>query len=38
MALRKWCAGAYNYNGKKCGFEFDKTIGRSYAMPKVIKI
>jgi len=36
--LRKWCAGAYNYNNRKKGFEFDKTIGQSYAMPTFIKM
>jgi len=36
-ALRKWCAGAYNYNNDKNRFEFDNNIGRSYAMPKNIK-
>lgn len=36
--LRKWCAGAYNYNNDKNRVEFDNSIGRSYAMPKNIKL
>jgi len=35
--IRKWCAGAYNYNNEKKRFEFDNNIGRSYALPKHIK-
>jgi predicted DNA-binding protein YlxM (UPF0122 family) len=35
--IRQWYAGAYNYNNNKKQFEFDKKIGRSYAVPNFIK-
>ena len=34
---RKWNKSAYNYNPSKHRYEFDKTLGRSYDVPKYIK-
>ena len=34
---RKWNKSAYTYNPSKHRYEFDKTLGRSYDVPKYIK-
>ena len=36
-AFRRWNSSAYKYNEKKKYFEFDKKLGKSYAVPKIIK-
>ena len=36
-AYRKWNSSAYIYNPSKHRYEFDDTLGRSYAIPKYIK-
>lgn len=35
---RKWNISAYKYNSNKKRYEFDETLGRSYDVPKFIKI
>ena len=35
--FRKWNSSAYIYDPTKSRFEFDNTLGRSYAIPKYIK-
>ncbi len=34
---RKWNKSAYKYNPSKHRYEFDKSLGRSYDVPKYIK-
>ena len=34
---RKWNSGAYKYNPVKKQYEFDETLGRAYAVPKIVK-
>ena len=36
-AFRKWNYSAYKYNPSKNRYEFDESLGRSYAVPKYIK-
>lgn len=38
MAYRNWNKSAYEYNSKRKGFEFRKELGRSYDVPKFIKV
>ncbi len=38
MAYRNWNTSAYKYNEKKRRFEFKKVLGRSYDVPKYIKV
>lgn len=38
MAYRNWNKSAYKYNEKKKQFEFDEKLGRSYDVPKYIKV
>lgn len=38
MAYRNWNKSAYKYNEKKKRFEFDEKLGRSYDVPKYIKV
>lgn len=38
MAYRNWNKSAYEYNAKRKGFEFRKELGRSYDVPKFIKV
>lgn len=38
MAYRNWNKSAYIYNERKNGFEFRKELGRSYDVPKFIKV
>jgi len=38
MAYRNWNKSAYEYNSKRKGFEFKKELGRSYDVPKFIKV
>lgn len=38
MAYRNWNRSAYIYNERKNGFEFRKELGRSYDVPKFIKV
>ena len=38
IAFRKWCSSAYKYNENKRCFIFNNKLGKSYAVPKVIKI
>lgn len=37
IAFRKWNSSAYNYNKKKRCFVFNNKLGKSYAVPKIIK-
>ena len=37
-AFRKWNSSAYKYNEKKRCFIFNSKLGKSYAVPKVVKI
>lgn len=37
-AFREWNKTAYKYNEKKNCYEFDKKLGKSYAVPRYIKI
>ena len=37
-AFREWNKSAYRYNKKKKCYEFDKKLGKSYAIPRYIKI
>ena len=37
-AFREWNKSAYRYNEKKKCYEFDKKLGKSYAIPRYIKI
>ena len=34
---RKWNISAYKYNPLKKRYEFDEQLGRSYALPKILK-
>ncbi|MBO5004539.1 MAG: hypothetical protein J6D03_04710 [Clostridia bacterium] len=38
MAYRNWNKSAYVYNQRRKGFEFRKELGRSYDVPKFIKV
>lgn len=38
MAYRNWNKTAYKYNGQKKRFEFREELGRSYDVPKYIKV
>lgn len=38
MAFRNWNKSAYSYNEKKRRFEFKEELGRSYDVPKYIKV
>lgn len=38
MGYRNWNKSAYEYNFKRKGFEFKKELGRSYDVPKFIKV
>ena len=38
MAYRNWNKSAYTYNEKRKGFEFKEKLGRSYDVPKFIKV
>lgn len=38
MAYRNWNKSAYSYNEKKRRFEFKEELGRSYDVPKYIKV
>lgn len=38
MAYRNWNKSAYKYNQKRKGYEFRKELGRSYDVPKFIKV
>ena len=38
MAYRNWNKSAYKYNQEKSRFEFRKGLGRSYDVPKYIKV
>jgi len=38
MSYRDWNKSAYEYNSKRKGFEFKKELGRSYDVPKFIKV
>lgn len=38
MAYRNWNKSAYKYNSDKKRFEFDEKLGRSYDVPKYIKV
>ena len=38
IAYRNWNTSAYSYNDKKKRFEFKKELGRSYDVPKIIKV
>lgn len=38
MTYRNWNKSAYEYNSKRKGFEFRKELGRSYDVPKFIKV
>lgn len=38
MAYRNWNKSAYEYNSRRKGFEFRKELGRSYDVPKFIKV
>lgn len=37
-AYREWNKSAFTYNEKRKGFEFDKSLGRSYDVPEFIKV
>ena len=38
LAYRNWNKSAYSYNKAKKRYEFKKELGRSYDVPKYIKI
>ena len=38
MAYRNWNRSAFTYNKKRKGYEFRKELGRSYDVPKFIKV
>lgn len=38
MGYRNWNKSAYEYNFKRKGFELKKELGRSYDVPKFIKV
>ena len=38
IAYRNWNTSAYSYNDKKKRFEFKKELGRSYDVPRIIKV
>lgn len=38
MAYRNWNTSAFTYSSKKSRFEFRKELGRSYDVPKYIKV
>lgn len=38
MAYRNWNKSAFKYNEEKRRFEFDENLGRSYDVPKYIKV
>ena len=38
MAYRNWNKSAFTYNEKRNGYEFKKELGRSYDVPKFIKV
>ena len=38
MAYRNWNTSAYKYNQEKSRFEFRKSLGRSFDVPKYIKV
>ena len=38
MAYRNWNKTAFTYNEKRKGYEFRKELGRSYDVPKFIKV
>lgn len=38
MAYRNWNKSAFTYNEKRKGYEFRKELGRSYDVPKFIKV
>lgn len=38
MAYRNWNKSAFDYNEKRKRFEFKKELGRSYDVPKYIKV
>lgn len=38
MAYRNWNISAYKYNQKRKGFEFEKQLGRTFDIPKFIKV
>lgn len=38
IGYRNWNKSAYEYNFKRKGFEFKKELGRSYDVPKFIKV
>ena len=38
MAYRNWNKSAFTYNSKRKGYEFRKELGRSYDVPKFIKV
>lgn len=38
IAYRNWNKSAFTYNSKRKGYEFRKELGRSYDIPKFIKV
>ena len=38
MAYRSWNKSAFTYNERRKGYEFRKELGRSYDVPKFIKV
>lgn len=38
MSYRNWNKSAFNYNKKRKRYEFKKELGRSYDVPKYIKV
>ena len=38
IAYRNWNKSAFTYNEKRKGYEFKKELGRSYDVPKFIKV
>lgn len=38
MSYRDWNKSAFTYNEKRKGYEFRKELGRSYDVPKFIKV
>lgn len=38
MSYRNWNTSAYSYNKKKRRFEFKEELGRSFDVPKIIKV
>lgn len=38
IAYRNWNKSAFTYNSKRKGYEFRKELGRSYDVPKFIKV